>query len=746
LICTDYSIALHQTDLHMKKQLLTLLSCLGMGIVLAQTPSPSWTISQNAAFTNTSVGIRFMDAVDPNVVWVVGYDGFAPNRNYNWFSRTINGGSTFTAGTIFPDTSTYVLANMEGVDANTAWVCSYLKSSQAQGAIHRTTNGGANWQNMTAAGMFTNAASFANVVSFFTPSVGMVMGDPINGSFEIWRTTNGGLSWSPVPAANIPSPLPGEYGIVNLYYKQSSSNLWYGTQMGRIYYTNNAGLTWSVSNVGAQTNTVIEIAFTTPNNGIAYVVNAAQQFDVYNTTNGGATWSIISPAPANVGRNDIVGVPGTNQFVSFGAGTGNQIVSFSTNNGVSWTDYGSVNIQYLTGDFVNSSTGWAGSFSDNTNPNVGGIWKYNGAAIQGTVAPTAAFTMPANLCLTGSSATLQLNNSSTGSPAPTYSWSSAPAGGSLSSPTATTPVLTFTAPGNYTVVLRANNAAGTNSTALVINVQACSLPTVNFAVTSGTICNNGAFTATNTSNGGSPAPSYSWSAIPSAGVTFSPSSLAMNPSIKAATPGTYTIVLEATNSQGVVTYTQSVNVVSCLPAVDFTVPSTFFRCNDPANRMQTINGSTSTNGAMSYTWSIQPTSGVSIAPPGVNGNNILVAFTNTAITNYSITLRAANASGTTIATKGFTVDYLCLGVQENYDLSFLLDVYPNPAHDQFNVRMPRHNEPAKVRVVNLVGALVFEDKSSKEVISINMANRPKGVYFVTIEVNGQKATKRLVIE
>ena len=255
-------------------------------------------------------------------------------------------------------------------------------------------------------------------------------------------------------------------------------------------------------------------------------------------------------------------------------------------------------------------------------------------------------------------------------------------------------------------------------------------------------------TATNTSNGGSPAPSYSWSSIPSAGVTFSPSSLAMNPSIKAASPGTYTLVLEATNSQGVVTFTQSVNVVSCLPAVDFTIPSVFYRCNDASNRLQTINGSSSVNGPMSYTWSIQPTSGVSIAPPGVNGNNILVAFTNTAITNYSMTLRAANASGTTIATKGFTVDFICSGV-EQYNLSESVELFPNPSRDIVSVRLPHHNESAKVRVMNVVGALVYEEKnipSSKELVSFNLVQRPKGVYFVTIEANGQKTTKRLVIE
>src|SRR4051812_17965027 len=237
----------------MKKQLLSILAVAAVATVSAQTPSPQWTINQQAIFpsspTFTAPGVKFIDAVDSNVVWVVGMDWADTDKNHNWWSRSINGGATFTGGNIFPDTNTYVISNIEGIDANTAWVASFMKSTQSMGAIHRTTNGGTTWNNMTAPGMYTNTAAFTNIVSFFTPSVGITQGDPVNGEFEIWRTTDGGNSWSMVPGANIPNPISGEFAIVNLYYKHGSNNLWFGTNAGRMYRTADAGITWSVATV-----------------------------------------------------------------------------------------------------------------------------------------------------------------------------------------------------------------------------------------------------------------------------------------------------------------------------------------------------------------------------------------------------------------------------------------------------------------------------------------------------------------
>ena len=53
----------------MKKTLLTILSLATIGTAVAQqVVSPSWTIAQNASFSLTSAGVRFLDAVDINNV------------------------------------------------------------------------------------------------------------------------------------------------------------------------------------------------------------------------------------------------------------------------------------------------------------------------------------------------------------------------------------------------------------------------------------------------------------------------------------------------------------------------------------------------------------------------------------------------------------------------------------------------------------------------------------------------------
>src|ERR1700740_881004 len=144
----------------MKKTLLSIFGALAVSSAIGQA-SASWSITQNAGWPKVSSGVRLLSAVNSNVVWAHGYDGTAVSRNYCWYTTTSNGGTSYTSGNIFSsptntvvgDTNTFKIAALEGVDANTCWVVSYLKAGQNKGAIHRTTNGGATWQNMTAPGM-----------------------------------------------------------------------------------------------------------------------------------------------------------------------------------------------------------------------------------------------------------------------------------------------------------------------------------------------------------------------------------------------------------------------------------------------------------------------------------------------------------------------------------------------------------------------------------------------------------------
>lgn len=392
----------------MKKSLLTILTAAMSFGALAQTTSSSWATIQNTSFTVAAAGIRFLDAVDPNNIWAVGYDGFAPNANYNWFTLSNNGGNTFTSGEIFPgDTNTYVLSNLEGVDATTAWVASYMKAGQNMGAIHQTTNSGATWTNMTPAGAYTNAASFANVVCFNTPSVGITMGDPVTsgGDFELWRTTDGGATWTKIPAANIPNSISGEYGLVNIYTKYGANDIWFGTNKNRVYHSNDAGQTWSVS--AAMTSTigaalgVNDLAFTDAMNGMATVYfgpTGSGTLTLWTTNNGGSTWTKIPSVDPNFGLNDMCAIAGTSWYASAGAGTTNQVISYSFDNGLTWNSWGGSGIQYLTIDFVDNTNGWAGSFSSQTTIGQEGMFKFSGAplGVQNNAAIPLAFNMYPN--------------------------------------------------------------------------------------------------------------------------------------------------------------------------------------------------------------------------------------------------------------------------------------------------------------------------------------------------------------
>jgi PKD repeat protein len=753
----------------MKKQFLSIFAALGITTFSAQTPSPSWTISQNAAFTNTSVGIRYMDAVDANVMWVTGYDGSAVSRNYNWFSRTTNGGLTYTAGVVFPstltpaigDTSSYSISNLEALDANTAWVCAYQRSTPYSitnpggGVIYKTTNGGVSWANVTAAGMFTNvASSFANFVSFLTPSVGIANGDAVGGEYELWRTIDGGLTWTAVPGSNIPNPLSSnEYAIVNLYAKFGPSNFWFGTNQGRIYRTSDAGVTWNVTAVAASNATITEIAFSDANNGVAYAASGAggATFQIFNTTNGGVTWSLITPLSPNVGRNDICAIPGTNFYASVGAGNTNQVISYSKDNGVTWTNWGSIGIQYLTVDFVDDQTGWAGSFSDLANPALGGIWKYNGVTFN------SKFTLPVNICNPGSTVTVSPTNSSSGLAPLSFSWSSIPAGLVFSSNTASVPVITFSANGSYSITLAVTNSVGVVSTSSqVVNFLTCGAPIAGFSIPSTTICNNVAFTFTNTSTG-APTPNYTISTSANSGVTVSPITSSPTVSIRFATAGIYSITLLASSISGSSTITKTINIVNCTPVAGFTLPAIAAGCISTdgsggvlttANAVATSTSSTVGSGPIVLTWSFTPnsTSSITVSNSGAFGKQL--NFLTPGI--FTVSLIASNISGTSTAvTKTIQANPCDVGIFEGQTLLANVNIYPNPAHEQITVSLPSTNDSYKIKLVDLVGVIVYEEKigKNKETLTINLANKAKGIYFLTVEsLNNEKAGKKIIVE
>ena len=75
-------------------------------------------------------------------------------------------------------------------------------------------------------------------------------------------------------------------------------------------------------------------------------------------------------------------------------------------------------------------------------------------------------------------------------------------------------------------------------------------------------CSGAAVSTTNTSTG-VPTPTYLWSTVPSAGVTYNPSNTATSPMITFASAGAYTVTCMATNSVGTNSSSQAISITTC---------------------------------------------------------------------------------------------------------------------------------------------------------------------------------------
>ncbi|MBK9319145.1 MAG: hypothetical protein IPM91_10200 [Bacteroidetes bacterium] len=356
----------------MKKLLLFAFILIGLTNVNAQGV---W-VSQATNFTPVSSGVRYISTVDTNIVWICSYDGSGGAANRQDFSRTIDGGTTWAAGTITGAPATHDWAMIYGLNADTAWSVLYSTSAAVAGGIYKTTDGGATWTQQGAGVIYNNLSqSFPNVVHFWDANNGFAMGDPEGGFYELYTTTDGGSNWTRVPTGNIPAPTAGEYGIVG-HYEVQGDTIWFDTNKGRVYRSVDRGLNWTVASTGitVPTNSAIDICFYSSTNGIARLYNGTTGGNTMRvTTDGGLTWTVATPT-GNFFGSDVQAVPGTvSKLISTGAATGFIGSSYSDDGGLNWTDI-EVSAQRTALGVVDSLHMWTGGFT--TSPNSDGIFKY----------------------------------------------------------------------------------------------------------------------------------------------------------------------------------------------------------------------------------------------------------------------------------------------------------------------------------------------------------------------------------
>src|SRR5665213_1221509 len=120
----------------MKKQLFTL--ALGFFGLSAFSQSTIWQpYNSNLAADDY---VQHLSVIDTNTVW--GTDGVM----YNMFTRTTDG-ANYHGGKFNADTNTFQCAGISAVNANTAFVATFIKAQTTtnSGQILKTTDGGTTW-------------------------------------------------------------------------------------------------------------------------------------------------------------------------------------------------------------------------------------------------------------------------------------------------------------------------------------------------------------------------------------------------------------------------------------------------------------------------------------------------------------------------------------------------------------------------------------------------------------------------
>ncbi len=160
------------------------------------------------------------------------------------------------------------------VNSNTGWATSYHPNS-----VYKTTNGGANWINLTSI-----SVSSAWGVHFINENTGFV-GDALG---FIYKTTNGGNNWTTYNTGTSNS-------IADFYFFDANTGFAVG-ELHSIFKTTNAGVSWEqiyTRNYGSfYSVTFIREGENPPMKGYAVGSHMA----LYRTSDGGNIWyPMVSP-------------------------------------------------------------------------------------------------------------------------------------------------------------------------------------------------------------------------------------------------------------------------------------------------------------------------------------------------------------------------------------------------------------------------------------------------------------------
>lgn len=347
----------------------------GVGSVLKTTDGGTTWTKINAACTNATYDVKFLDA---NTGFTCSFNGEiakTTNSGTNWTRVYTNGSSNylytlgcFDANTIFSAGFSYVTRSTNG---GSSWTESSLSGFQyssavlsstkaimcgsntgSDGGIWTTTNAGASWA-------YTQIST-SNIfydVAFYDANTGIVVG----GSGIAYKTTNGGSSWT--------SLTTGTTAALQASTFLNANTVLIGGSGGVVYLSTNGGTSWTQAStypqISGQSNYCIH--FFDANNGIL----SGSQGAFLKTTNGGTTW-------ISIGNNlQLNGIVFTGNTTGYAVGV-NSVIQKTTDGGNTWQICTGVNTSATLNclDFPGVTTGYTAGLNGTLikTTNSGGTW------------------------------------------------------------------------------------------------------------------------------------------------------------------------------------------------------------------------------------------------------------------------------------------------------------------------------------------------------------------------------------
>lgn len=275
--------------------------------------------------------LRGVSAVSDRVAWASGASSTV--------LHTADGGGTWQKISI-PNADGLDFRDIDAINESVAYTLSIGPGPASR--IYKTADMGASWTLQ-----FTNQEpkGFFDAMAFWDEHRGLVIGDSIDGRFDILRTTDGGRTWGRVLVASLPPALPNEGAFAG-----SGTNIatlpgghaWIGTGAAsrcRVLQTADYGQTWTIveTPVAASSSAgIFSIAFRDPRHGLTVGGDYRKEKEAVDnaaaTADGGVTWSAVKGLGGF--RSVVAPIPGaTASWLAVGPSG----ADVTTDDGQTWT-------------------------------------------------------------------------------------------------------------------------------------------------------------------------------------------------------------------------------------------------------------------------------------------------------------------------------------------------------------------------------------------------------------------------